>query len=67
MTSSERLSIALATLQWGPRSLSRATGISERTIYRSLAGEAEMPERIMAWLERLAIFIVENPAPGRVP
>lgn len=65
MPPTERLCVALTTLHWGPTDLADEVDVNERTARRWIAGQNETPELILAWLETLAAFHADNPAPGR--
>lgn len=63
MTPSTRLSTALRTLCWGPLGLAALVNVNRRTVARWMCGQNQAPERVLAWLERLARFHVANPPP----
>ena len=63
MSSSDRFSVALNTLHWGPSTLGAMAHVDERTVRRWLKGDYDPPERILAWLEDLAAYHAAHPAP----
>lgn len=64
MTLGDRLSTALYALHWGPIDLARVLDVNERTIRRWLAGQNDPPEQIVAWLEMIVAWLVDNPPPS---
>jgi transcriptional regulator with XRE-family HTH domain len=59
-----RLHECLAALHWSQRGLADILGMDERQVRRWAAG-ASIPFAVAEWLERLAVFHENNPAPGR--
>lgn len=55
--------LAMATLRWGVSSFAGAARVSDRTVQRWLAAQNEPPEVLVAWVEGLAAFLRDNPAP----
>jgi ribosome-binding protein aMBF1 (putative translation factor) len=56
---------ALDRLHWSGRLLATILGKDERQVRRWAAGAYEVPEDVLAWLERLAAFHDAHPAPGQ--
>ena len=65
MTPTARLSAALATLHWGPATLSRLLGVSERSARYWLTGRYDPPADVLAWVEGLAAYVAAVPVPRR--
>jgi len=63
LTPTERLSAALHTIGWGPQTLANQWGANERTVRRWLSGQNEPSEPLLLWLEGLARYHAEHPAP----
>ena len=63
MSKAKRLSDALATIHWGPIDIAKLLSVNERTARRWIAGQNDPPDRILDWLDRLATFHRDNPAP----
>lgn len=58
-----RLHRAMSVLRWGALDVAAETGVNERTVRRWLRDDYEPPARLLAWLETLAAFHGEHPAP----
>ena len=58
-----RLNAALDALHWGGVALAAQTGVNDRTARRWISGQNPPPVAILTWVERLAAFHRENPAP----
>lgn len=53
----------LTTLGWSFRHLAERLGIDERRVRRWATGALDVPENVMAWLDRLAAAIEADPLP----
>jgi hypothetical protein len=63
VTLTARFSAALAALHWGPRSFSMIAGVHERTVYRWMHEIGEPPDALVMWLEGIAAYVRDHPAP----
>lgn len=63
MTISARIHAALRDIHWSQRAAAWFLRVDERTMRRWAAGEYPMPESSLAWLERVAAFLRDNPPP----
>jgi hypothetical protein len=60
----DRFRDCLATLHWPMRSLAKRLGLDERQVRRWAYGESDVPPPLASWLDDLARFHAERPAPS---
>ena len=53
----------LATIGWSTEEFARRIGCSERIAELMVNGDADVPPEIADWVQALAIFFVNHPAP----
>jgi ribosome-binding protein aMBF1 (putative translation factor) len=53
----------LDAVQWSQRGIARHLGRHEGTVRQWARGSVTIPDDVAAWLERLARFHTDNPAP----
>ena len=63
LTPASRLHDALRTLRWSQRTLADFFRVNERTVRRWAAARYPIPAASLTWLERVAAFVRDNPAP----
>lgn len=56
---------ARQAIGWSIRNLADRLGYDERAVRRWESGERDVPPKVGEWLERLARFHEQNPAPVR--
>lgn len=62
-TPGQRLDQLLDEIHWSRRTCASILGRTETTVRRWAADETPTPQRVMDWLEALAAFHRQHPAP----
>ena len=60
-----RLNKCLTILRWSNITTASAFDVSPRTVRAWLSGRDPVPEKIAAWLEKMAAFFEDNPVPEK--
>jgi hypothetical protein len=53
----------LATIGWSTEEFARSIGCNERVAELMVSGAADVPPEVADWVQALAIFFVNHPAP----
>ena len=53
----------LATIGWSTEEFARRIGCNERIAELMVTGDADVPPEVADWVQALAIFFVNHPAP----
>jgi DNA-binding transcriptional regulator YiaG len=60
------IAATLARIGWSKQTLAERLRVDERTVRRWATGATHPPERVVAWLDKLAALIDKHPPPERI-